>query len=275
MYENRLPPENINVGKTNVLFELFWLLAGLAAAVVLMVLVLYFAGGQIAKRLPFSWEAAYAERFVKPAEDERSQYLQKLAVRLSKGMKLPEGMEFRVSYVDDDEINAYASLGGEIRLHRGLLELLHSENAVAMVLAHEMAHVIHRDPAEAMGGRMLVGVALSVLSFATGADSLASIINPASSLTLMTFSREAEARADALGVKLVARAYGHVDGTEEVFVRLKAVEDKLPISVPEFMNTHPETAGRIKALEEFSEAEGVPLRGKLTPLPAVLRFSPE
>ena len=42
--------------------------------------------------------------------------------------------------------NAYATAGGQLVFYRGLLEAMPHENALATVVAHEIAHVAHRDP---------------------------------------------------------------------------------------------------------------------------------
>ena len=274
-YENRLPPEGINVGKTNVLAEVFFMLLGFALSVVALVVFIYISGSFLATYTPFSWEASLARYFVSDAAavDERSVHLQKLADTMAQNVSLPEGMIFQVQYIDDAEVNAYATVGGVIRLHRGLLERLHSENAIAMVLAHEMAHVINRDPAQAAGGRLMVALTLNLLMGVVGLDGLDSLAGSSSSLALLTFSREDERQADILGVQLVGSHYGHVGGVTEVFKELAAYESQHGLSVPEFMSSHPETEGRNATLREEAQKLGIPLDGALTNAPASLRSS--
>lgn len=276
-YENRLPPEGINVGKTSVLGEVIALLLGFALLVALLVIVLYFAGGQLAGHVPFSWEKSLTRHIAASvsAEDARTATLQRLANQLAKGASLPEDMAFTIKYVDDREVNAYATLGGVIYMHRGLVERLHSENAIAMVLAHEMAHVIHRDPARAMGGRLLVSLTLNMIGAVIGTGSLNQLAGTTGSLALLSFSREDEHRADLLGLDLVGRHYGHIAGTEEVFRELAAYEAKLGVSIPEFLSDHPETASRNETLRQEAEKMGFPVDGTLTPVPASLRSDKE
>lgn len=278
-YENRLPPEGINVGKSNPLLEVFLTLAGVALAIILLVVMLYFMGSAFASYIPFSWEERLTRQYDgynAPAfSDPRSKALQQLANRLAASTEVPAGISFHVQFVDDKEVNAYATLGGIIRLHRGLLEQLHSENAVAMVLAHEMAHVIHRDPAEATGGRLLVSVTMGLIASVAGIDALRSLADMTSSLTLLSFSREAEHQADMTGLHLVAHLYGHMGGVGEVFERLAAYEAKVGVSAPELLSSHPETAGRNQTLRQEAEKLQIPLQGALTNLPASLRSGRE
>lgn len=273
-YENRLPPEGINVSRKNVALEMLSLLFGFGVILVSLAAFLYVAGGFLASYIPFRWEVRLVENFPGLGgghDDPRSQTLQRMADELVKGIELPEGMSFKVQYVDDDEVNAYATLGGIIRLHRGLLDQLHSENAIGMVLAHEMAHIINRDPAQAMGGRLLVTVVVNSLLGVVGLDGFEGMVGTTSSLTLLSFSREDERQADIMGLRLVGRHYGHMGGVAEVFEKLAAYEAKVGISVPEFMASHPETAARNNVLREEAQKMELPLDGTLTPVPASLR----
>lgn len=274
-YENRLPPEDINVGRTNVVAEFFWSLGGFAAMVLAIVVALYLAGSLLAGYIPFSWELRLSPHNTPGFSTPASQTLQRLADRLAAGANIPKGIEFHIQFVDDDEVNAFATLGGVIRIHRGLTERLHSENAIALVLAHEMAHVIHRDPAQATGGRLLVSATLGFLGSVVGLDGLDRAAGMTSSLALLSFSRAAERRADALGLELVGRYYGHVGGVTEVFTELAAYESSHGLSVPEFLNNHPETRSRNELLLTEAKKLGISTEGRLTPLPTSLLSAKE
>ncbi len=272
-FENRLPPENINVSKNNLLLEFVWLLAGVALSVIALVGVVYVAGSLLARHIPLSWENRIADALYPRAmpEDARSLTLQKLADRLAKGLILPQEMRFRLTYVDDNEVNAYASLGGHIHIHRGLITRLNSENALAMVIAHEMAHVLHRDVADSMGGSMAVGAAMLLLSPVIGVDGLNSLVGFVQDLTLKSFSREAEARADDTAIALVGRHYGHLGGAREVFDELAAYEkEAVLLATPELLSTHPDTLRRTNLLIELGKTLNLPLEGRLRPLPTDL-----
>ena len=275
-YENRLPPEGINVSRTNVLAEIFWMLAGFVGSVLALAVVLWLAGGFIASRLPFSWEETLAGHVVGPAEESaQSAVLQKLADQLAKDIETD--VRFHLIYVDDDEVNAYATLGGIITIHRGLIDRLHSENALAFVIAHEMGHVLHRDPARAMGGGLLLGMALMAFGVASDMDSMTSLAKNAISLTMLDFSREEERHADETALQLVGKHYGHLNGSREVFEEIMAYETEAlhGFSIPEFLSSHPETKSRTDRIAETANTLNLPLEGKLTPLPTLAGKTPE
>ncbi len=268
-YENRLPPEGINVSESNVAGGFLFLLLSFVLTISGAVISLYIATELFARHIPFAWEESFTPNIASPA-DPQSKALQNLADKLAKQVDLPEGMRFVVVYVNDDEANAYASLAGQIHMHRGLLEQLHSENAVAMVLAHEMAHVVARDPIEAIGGRVVVSTSLALIAGTLGIDGLQDLATGLSNLTLLNFSRDDERAADELGAWMVARHYGHLGGAREVFATLAAIEAKQHLSLPEFLSTHPETSARIEQFGALSKQYSVPAEGTLTPLPKAL-----
>lgn len=276
-FENRLPDESVNVGKKNLLVEVFWLLMGVLLVIASFVIVLYFAGGVFARYVPFAWEVQLADTFLatahaKPEHDDKTLALQKIADKLARGLELPKDMRFRMAYADDAEINAYATLGGYITIHRGLLERVTSENELAMVIAHEMAHVMNRDATDAAGGQLFIGLAMLLLTPAIGVDGLQTVVSATQNLTLMTFSRQDESEADETGLALLARTYGHLGGAKEMFEMLAAVESKYGLLMPpEVLSDHPDTKRRAALVAEEAKKLSVPESGKVLPLPHALR----
>ncbi|MDP6183891.1 MAG: hypothetical protein QF609_08740, partial [Gammaproteobacteria bacterium] len=119
-YENPELPEGINVGDEHPLKEFFLLAVGALAAVVLLVALLAWSAQYLAQFIPFRVEQALAEKvavaldrnegFVAGAADIQ-QYLDDLATRIAKAEGLPEEMAITVHYVEDETINAFATLG--------------------------------------------------------------------------------------------------------------------------------------------------------------------
>lgn len=275
-YQNPLPPEGINVTRENHLAALFWLVIGFVAFIAASVAILYLAGGFLISHMPFRWEVALVEQFERltPAtpRSPREKLLQQLADRLAAKAELPPEITFRIHYVDDGDVNAYAQLGGNIIMHRGLMERLDSENALAFVLAHEMSHVIHRDPAEVAGGQLLVASVLGAVAASGGFDLLQGLTGSTRTLTLRSFSRENERAADLAAMQIVGKFYGHLGGVEKVFSELVAFEHALGVDwVPEMLNTHPDGQKRLSSLPLEAEKTGLSLTGKLTPLPLGLQ----
>lgn len=240
---------------------------------VLIVLAIWL-GGSIAQLTPFSWERALAETVLDapdPADPEAAA-LQELADRLARHMDLPDGMTVTLHHVDEPVVNAMATLGGHIYVFRGLVDRLASENALATVVAHEIAHVRHRDVARALGGGLLLDMVLGMVLGDVGglADG---VLGGTGRLVELRYGRDAERRADRAALAAVAAEYGHVHGAADLFEALLqaagAAEDGLPV----LLSTHPLTQDRIDAIATLAESEGWPTTGPLTPLPPPLRDS--
>jgi len=281
-YSNpQLPQEEVNVSEKRPLTEFLLLVAGLAAVIVVGGLLLLLFAQTVAVLLPFSAERTVADRFFKPpsaANADAQAALQKLADVLAATQGLPRGVTIQVHYSPLPVANASAMLGGHVTIHRGLLESIGSENALALVLAHEIAHVRHRDPVASLGRGLALAVVLSAVSASAGSRAADWLLGNAGAVTALGFSHAQESRADADALAAVARHYGHVAGADEFFVRMQGrrVANGLD-GVPAFMRTHPVTAERIEQMARLAADRQWRTTGELTPLPpvlAALRASP-
>lgn len=257
-YSNPKIPEGINTGKEHPLKEFAILTSGVLGVVIVAVLILSLAAEKLAAYIPFKMEQRLVEphQDLFPEESEVSRYLQNLADELGEAMNLPDGMRITVHYSDKDTVNAYATLGGNIVIFRGLLQRLPHENALAMVLAHEMAHAYHRHPIIATGRGLAVGMALASFAGLSGNNVFSGLISDVSLLTVMTFSRAQERQADQTGVSAVARYYGHVSGSADLFLEFVKLQDEQLVSLPAFMSSHPLSQDRIEDLHRYSEENG-------------------
>ena len=217
------------------------------------------AADLLARQIPFAYERSLAERMTPPGPlEEHDLALTALADRLVAVMALPPEMTLNLHRVDDDAVNAGASLGGNVLVFRGLIERMPSENALAMVLAHEIAHIKLRHPVRSLGRGLVVALAASAL-FGVDADGAAStLMQGTGTLALLGFSRAQEREADALAIAAVNALYGHVGGAVDAYrVLLDAVDGEEP---PPMLSTHPHTAERIATLEAFTAASGIATR---------------
>jgi predicted Zn-dependent protease len=201
-------------------------------------------------------------------------YLQQLAERLAAAENLPAEMRVTVHYVDRDIVNAFATLGGHVVVFRGLLEKMPDENALAMVLAHEIAHVKHRHPIQALGRGVVLGVALSIVTSATGSQSLGSVLGDAGLLTVLSFNRAQEEEADHAALAALARHYGHVAGADTFFSMVEQLPERVgKQNVPTFLSTHPLSRKRIDNLHAVARRNGWRFDRPVVPLPDAVRAS--
>jgi len=279
--ENRLPAEGINASHEHPLQEFVWLLGGIAVVLSALVAAVAAAAQWVAPRIPFEYELKLTRgidfaRTPPGAEAQAVQAaLQALADRLAARMDLPAGMQVRVAYSDSSTVNAMASLGGQTVVFRGLLAKLGSEDALAMVLAHEIAHLKLRHPAASLGRGVAVGLMLSVVSAELGRSVGGGVLSQAGMVTLLRFNRDQEREADAEALRVLAQEYGHLGGAVDLFEVFAAISSAgaaalAERAVPELLRTHPLGNSRSEAVRAWAHAHAKALEGPRRPLPPAL-----
>ncbi len=256
-YENPQIPEGINVSPTHPLKDFALLVGGVSALILIAVLALSLLAGQLARHVPFEQERALAGSIGRwlpatpadPVHRQRQQYLQQLAERLAVTMELPPEMKLTVHYAPTDTVNAMATLGGHIVVFQGLIDTLPSENALAMVMAHEIAHIRHRHPIVAMGRGFAVMFALSSLA-GVGDGAIQQWMSGIGMLPILSFSRSQEEQADADALQAMLRTYGQVGDAAAFFEHIARHQ---PTTEPlTLFNTHPSHSERIEQIRAFA-----------------------
>jgi predicted Zn-dependent protease len=177
-------------------------------------------------------------------------YVDRVGTRLAAHGERP-GLIFHFDVLDDPEINAFALPGGFVYITRGLLERLSSEDELAMVLGHEIAHVTARHGAArisalyALQYGSLAGVLISPRTFGHYGD----LIDIALQVGLSAYSREQESQADELGITYAARAGFRPQAGLTVLKILAWLEGKEPGRLERWFRTHPPPGERLRELE--------------------------
>ncbi|MBV1907162.1 MAG: M48 family metallopeptidase [Pseudomonadales bacterium] len=246
-------PEGINTSQENLLVEVIMLLLAVVSSIVALIVLLSFIAQIIAPRTPFRWEQSitqWIEVMPKSKDTENNsaaanaeQALNSLSERLSKSMKLPADISLKVHLLESGTPNAFATLGGHIFVSTGLLKTLHSENALAMVLAHEIAHIKFRHPIQALGRGALFQFLLQLVTGSGNSGTLYNIFGHTGFLTLLSFGRDMERESDAEAVLILLKHYGHLNGADEFFVTMRQNQHK--DAWKSFFETHPGTEDRI------------------------------
>lgn len=280
-FENRTPDESVNYSIEHPLKEFAWLVGGVFGSLFIATLLVGFFASELAAYLPYRYEHALANQMAleftdtphdTPAE-AAEQALNELAGRIAAHMTLPEGMQVRVHYAATPEVNAFATVGANLVVYQGLLARLPDENSLAMVLAHEIAHAALRHPVRSLGRGIAVGIILSTLDSGMGYNAASGAVRATGVLTTLQFSRDQERQADAAALAAVATLYGHVGGAQDVFRILQEASGGDDSARVAMLSTHPLSQERIDAIAQSAAAEGWPIDGSRTPLPAALRVA--
>jgi predicted Zn-dependent protease len=160
---------------------------------------------------------------------------------------------FTIKVLDTDEINAMALPGGFFYVNSGLILACDSEDELAGVMAHEIAHVAAHHAAREMTklNYMQIG-SIPLMIFTQGTWTGYGIYEAAQlavPLTFLQFSREYEAEADYLGIQYAYRAGYDPQGMVSIFEKLDALEKHKPGALSKAFSDHPATPDRIAAVE--------------------------
>jgi len=269
-YSNAPTPEGINTSKDHPLKDLAKMLTVVVVGLGLLFWLLGLLADYLAPRVPFEYEQQLFGDAVPDnaiTEGPVPAYLQSLTDRLAARMDLPEGMSIKTYYVEDPVVNAGATLGGGLQVNSGLLAVMPDENALAMVIGHEVAHVKLRHPMRSLGRAAVLAATAAVLTGSTGNTLGNVVVSSAGGLTGIAYTRQQEKAADALGLQAMVGVYGHVAGALELFDILLAEEKKQLGPRINFLGDHPLSERRTQAMLDQARERHWPLKGTLTPLP--------
>ena len=250
----RHPQDNVNVSKTHPLVELSWLLGGLIFLAGLVFFALGLTADWAASKAPVNIENWLGQLALNEFPGEESPAL---TSRLNDLLhQLPDHSplhqyDFHIFLSDIDEVNALALPGGNIVVFSGLLEQVESENELAMVLAHELAHFAHRDHLSGLGRGLGVAVAATLLFGKENAAS--SLISKAFLTFQVKYSQNQESAADRFGIDLLAKRYGHAGGATTFFARLAQDAGS---KIPYILASHPHPLDRIDAMNKRIKKQG-------------------
>ena len=147
----------------------------------------------------------YLDKGLIYGDQEWQTYVQEIAQRL-----LPyandRSRDYHVYVIDSPNVNASALGDGYIFVDRGILAYMSSEDELAAVIGHEIAHVAARH-SRRHRNRSLLGQSVGMIAWlTTGVGDLMGVANAATMQNVSGFGREAELEADRLGGEYMARA---------------------------------------------------------------------
>ncbi|HEU4427193.1 MAG TPA: M48 family metallopeptidase [Myxococcota bacterium] len=174
----------------------------------------------------------------------------------------PQPFEYTFTVIEDDELNAFATFGGNIFVHTGLILRVRNVGELSGVLGHEIGHVVKRHMADNYARAKQAGWLrnAAVIGSAIGG------VNPGAVdlLTqfgaigiLNTFTREAESEADTFAVDLLPRAGYDPNGIVTMFEVLTA-NSVGRSRAPKFFQSHPASEERTKATKALIAAKTLP-----------------
>lgn len=161
--------------------------------------------------------------------------------------------EFNV--VDDPTVNAFCMPGGKVVFYTGILKVTQNEDALAVVMGHEIAHALAHHGNERMSQGLVAQLGLTSLQVAlsqkpsqTNSLLLAAAGAGAQVGIMLPFSRKHESEADEIGLYLMAMAGYNPNEAAPFWGRMNKLGGGRP---PEFLSTHPDPTKRSEKLKQL------------------------
>lgn len=168
---------------------------------------------------------------------------------------LPPAAAWEIAIIRDDSPNAFAMPGGKIGFHSGMFRLTPTDADIAVILGHEVAHVVCRHGNERVSqglaaavGAVLVDEATKDKSPQRRSEFMAAYGAAATLGVILPYSRSHESEADALGLVYMARAGYPPSAAVTFWQRFSREPGQRP---PEFLSTHPSDQTRIDNLRKL------------------------
>ena len=169
--------------------------------------------------------------------------------------KLIEGFNWEFNLVEDPAINAWAMPGGKIVFYTGIMPICRDETGIAVVMSHEIAHIIAKHGNERMSQGLLTqlgGIGLTIAlkeepeetrNLFLGAYGVGAQLG-----LMLPFSRKHEYEADKIGLIFMVMAGYQPEAAIDFWTRMSKMSGgKAQV---EFLSTHPAHANRIQAMKE-------------------------
>lgn len=172
--------------------------------------------------------------------------------------------KWEVNLLGSTQINAYCMPGGKIAFYTGILDTLKlTDDEVAMVMGHEIAHALREHGAERAGKSMasnlfIKGAALFAEYKGYNGQTVAGAGNVGANFLMLKFSRDDETEADIVGLDIAARAGYDPRAGVTLWQKMGVVNKKAPLK---WLSTHPAGTDRINEIRKHFP-EVMPLYAK-------------
>ena len=154
---------------------------------------------------------------------------------------------WEVNLIGSKQINAFCMPGGKIAFYTGILDTLKlTDDEVAAIMGHEMAHALREHAGERIAKTQLTRLGTSLLGALVGEGRFAGAFDVGGSLLTLKFSRDDETEADLIGLELSARAGFDPRAGISVWQKMAQATRGGP---PQWLSTHPSGKSRIADMQ--------------------------
>ena len=166
-----------------------------------------------------------------------------------------QNFAWEFNLVRSDDVNAWCMPGGKIVVYEGIMNLVSSDDELAVVIGHEVAHAIAKHSNERMSQQVLAEYGANAIGIFTSGKSVETqqIAQQVYGLgaqygRMQPFSRKHESEAYKMGLVLMTIAGYNPDVAVTFWQKMAATTTQEP---PEFMSSHPSHATRIADIQKW------------------------
>ncbi|MET3138614.1 putative Zn-dependent protease [Undibacterium sp. GrIS 1.2] len=194
--------------------------------------------------------------------------------------------KWEVNLIGSKQINAYCMPGGKIAFYTGILDTLKlTDDEVAIVMGHEIAHALREHGAERAGKAAAANFGIKLAEIVAGAKGYdpnvaGSVAGGLANVGMLKFSRDDETEADVVGLDIAARAGYDPRAGIALWKKMAMVNKGAP---PQWLSTHPAGQNRIAEIQRhlpevlplFAKKQGIllanlpPYRTNIKTIPAI------
>ena len=196
-------------------------------------------------------QQASSQRALGPQEHPQVQRLRYIADRIVPLTYACNGRardwRWEVNLIGSQDLNAFCMPGGKIAFYTGLIDTLHlSDDEVAIVMGHEVAHALREHARERVAKTQLTQIGTAILGELIGGGKYAGAFQLGGNLMTLKFGRDDETEADVVGLDLSARAGYDPRAGVSLWKKMGAESKGAP---PQWLSTHPAGKNRIEEIE--------------------------
>jgi predicted Zn-dependent protease len=190
------------------------------------------------------------QTFGRYEDAELARYVTALGKKLGALSHQPE-LDYSVKVLDSAVVNAFAVPGGYVYLTRGILAYINDEAELAGVVAHEIGHIASRHSAQQYSRAQIAQLGLGLGGMISETfRKYAGLAQFGVGMLFMSFSRDMERQADALGVEYSSKAGYDANHMANLFVSLERLNPgEAQSGLPGWFSTHPNPPDRIAAIK--------------------------
>jgi predicted Zn-dependent protease len=187
-------------------------------------------------------------------------YVNRLGKRILAAVP-PQPFEYHFYVLREDVYNAFATPAGHIFFNSGLFAALESEEELAGIMAHEIAHVVCRHISQRIESQKkisvatLAGMVAGVLLGAGGAAEAASAVTmgsmAAGQTAALAYSRQDERQADQLGLDFLTLAGYSGEGLLTSLEKIRSKHWYESAQIPTYLTTHPGSEERLSYIDNW------------------------